>query len=110
MAAYALGVTPLIHFLHEYVSMNNRRCKELAFVDDFAIAWKIEGIKLYWEMLQQVSTSYGYFFKLSKSYLVVKEQYLENTIEIFGGCEVKIGTAIGSEDFKASYVKSLVDN
>ena len=25
MGAYALGVTPLIHFLHEYVSMNNHR-------------------------------------------------------------------------------------
>ena len=23
MAAYALGVAPLIHFLHEYVSINN---------------------------------------------------------------------------------------
>ena len=31
MAAYALGVTPLIHFLPEYVSMNNHRCKEVAF-------------------------------------------------------------------------------
>ena len=25
MAAYAMGVAPLIHFLHEYVSMNNHR-------------------------------------------------------------------------------------
>ena len=29
MTAYTLGVTPLIHFLHEYVSMNNHRCKEV---------------------------------------------------------------------------------
>ena len=33
MAAYTLGVTPLIHFLLEYVSMNNLRCKEVAFAD-----------------------------------------------------------------------------
>ena len=37
IAAYALGVTPLIHFLHEYVSMNNHRCKEVAFADDHSL-------------------------------------------------------------------------
>ena len=43
MATYALGVTPLIHFLQEYVSMNNHRRKKVAFADDFTIARKIEG-------------------------------------------------------------------
>ena len=49
---------------------------------------------------------------------MVKKQYLENTIEIFRGIEVKIitegkkhlGATILSEDCNASYVKSLVDN
>ena len=80
MVTYALGVTPLIHFLHEYVSMNNNRCKEVAFADDFTIAGKIEGIRSYWELLQQVGPLYGYSPKPSKSYLVVKKQYLENSI------------------------------
>ena len=43
---------------------------------------------------------------------------MENALETFRGSEVKIiteekkylGAAIGSEDFKASYVKSLIDN
>ena len=98
--------------------MNNHRCKEVAFSDDFTIAVKIEGIRSYWELLQKVGPLHGYFPKLSKLYLVVKEQYLENAIETFRGSEVKmtakgkkhLGAAIGSEDFKASYVKSLVDN
>ena len=47
MAAYALGVAPLIHFLHEYVSMNNHRCKKVAFADDFTTAGKIKGIISY---------------------------------------------------------------
>ena len=110
MAAYTLGVTPLIHFLHEYVSVNNHRCKEVAFADDFTIAGKIEGIRSYWELLQQVGPLYGYFPKPSKSYLVVKEQYLENAIETFRRSEVKtttegkkhLGAAVGIEDFKAS--------
>ena len=92
MAAYALGVTPLVHFLHEYVSLNNRRYKELAFPDDFTITGKIEGIRSYWELLQQVGPFYGYFPKPSKSYLMVKEQYLEKAIDTFRGSEVKITT------------------
>ena len=52
MAAYALGVTPLIHFLHEYVSVNNHRCKEVEFADELTIARKIEGIRSYWELVQ----------------------------------------------------------
>ena len=117
METYALGVTPLIDFLHEYVSMSDHRCKEVAFADDFTIAGKIEGINSHWEMLQQVVPLYGYFPKSSESYFVAKEQYLGNSIEI-SRSEVKIakerkkylGEAIGSEDFKASYVKPLVDN
>ena len=89
MAAYALGVTPLIHFLHEYVSMSNHRCKEVSFADDFTIAGKTEGISSYWELLQQVGL-YGYFQRPSKSYLVVKEQYLENAIETFRGVKSKV--------------------
>ena len=73
MAAYALGVTPLIHFLHEYVSMNNQRCKEVAFADNFTITGKIEGIRSHWELLQQVGPLYGYFPKSSKFYLVIMQ-------------------------------------
>ena len=117
MVAYVLGVTPLIDFLHEYLSMNDDRCTEVAFADNFTIAGMIEGINSHWEMLQQVVPLHGYFPKPSKFYLVVKEQYLGNSIEIFSS-EVKIakerkkylGEGIGSEDFEASYVKSLVDN
>ena len=74
MVAYALGVTPQIHFLHKYVSLNNHICKEVVFVVDFTIAEKIEGIRSYWELLQQVGPLYGYFPKPCKPYLVVKEQ------------------------------------
>ena len=67
MVAYELGVTPLINFLYEYVSMNNLRSKEVRFGDDFTIAGKIEGIKSYWVLLQQVCPLYSYFLEPSKS-------------------------------------------
>ena len=81
--------------------MNNHRCKEVEFADDFTIAGKIEGIGSYWELLQQVGPFYGYFPKPSKSYLVVKEQYLENVIETFRLKEVKITTE-GKKTFRST--------
>ena len=61
--------------------MNNHICKEQAFADNLTIAGKIERIRSYWELLQQVGPLFGYFPRPSKTYLVVKEQYLENAIE-----------------------------
>ena len=40
MAAYALGVTPLIHFMHEYILVNKQWCEGAAFADDFSVAGK----------------------------------------------------------------------
>ena len=60
MAAYALGVTPLIHFLHEYILVNKQWYEEAAFADDFSVAGKTKNIKTYWEMLQKIGLLYGY--------------------------------------------------
>ena len=92
MLAYPLGVKLLIHFLRECVPMNNHRCKEVAFADDFTIEGKTEGIRSHLDILQQVSSLFGYFPQPAKFYLLVKEQYLENAVEIFRGTEIKITT------------------
>ena len=49
MGAYAVGVTtPLIHFLSEFIFINKRRSKEVAFADDYTAAEKASEIKPYW--------------------------------------------------------------
>ena len=60
MGAYALGVTPLIHFLHEYILVNKQWCEKVAFADGFSVAGKTKIIKTYWEMLQKIGLLYGY--------------------------------------------------
>ena len=45
MGACALGVTPLIHFLSEFIFINEHRSKEVAFADNFTIAGKASEIK-----------------------------------------------------------------
>ena len=52
MGAYALGVTPLIHFLSEFIFINEHRSKEVVFADDFASVRKPSEIKAYWDILQ----------------------------------------------------------
>ena len=49
----ALGVTPLINFLSEFILINEHKSKELPFADDFTVAGKTSEIKAYWDILQQ---------------------------------------------------------
>lgn len=54
----------------------------------------------------------------SQSYLIVKEQHYNKAVDVFTGSKVKatsegklhLGGVIGSEEFKVSYGKSLVDD
>ena len=113
MAAYALGVTPLLHFFHEFASSHNHRTKEVAFADDFTISGKISEIKEYWDLLTPM---YGYFPKASKSHLIVKHQhqhkakdiFYETNINVTTSCQQHLGAALGSELYKEEYVKDLV--
>ena len=73
MECYALAVTPLIHFLSEFIFIKEHRSKEFAFTDDFTVAGKASKIKAYWDILQQQGPLFGYLSKPSKSYSVAKE-------------------------------------
>ena len=46
--AYALGITPLIQFLHEFIIIKEHNNKEVAFPDNLPIAGKINEIKSFW--------------------------------------------------------------
>ena len=52
MGAYALGVTPLIHFLSEFIFINENRSKEVVFADNFTVVGKASKIKAYLDILQ----------------------------------------------------------
>ena len=102
---YALGVTPLLRFLHEFILINEQKSKEIAFAHDLRAAGSIKKIKQYWELSTQVSPKYDYYPKPSKSHLIVKEKHFDIAKFIFKGREVKIanngqrflGAAIGSK-------------
>ena len=118
MGTDALGVTPVLHFLHEFILINEQRSKEVVFADDQTIAGNIKEIEQYRELLLQVDPKYGYYPKPSKSHLIVKEEHLDKTKFIFKGSEAEIakigqrhlGAAVGSKEFKREYIESVVNN
>ena len=76
MWAYGLGVTLFFRFSQEFIIANKQIIEEVAFWDKFTVTGKVDKIKLYRDMLQQVGLLYGYFPKPSGSYLIVKEVLL----------------------------------
>ena len=116
MAAYALGITPLIHHLLEITSSNKLYSKEIAYADDFTVAGSVKDIKCYWEHLNSVAIFFGYYPKASKCHLIVKCQYLETANVIFGNNKVNLtsegtrylGAVIGNHPYKEKHVNELV--
>ena len=93
MAAYALGVTLLLHFFHKFASSHNHSTKEVVFADDFTISGKISEIKEYWDLLTLKGPMYGYFPKASKSHLIVKHQHEQKAKDIFYKTNINVTTS-----------------
>ena len=47
MGAYTKGISPLFHFLFEFISINHLSAKEVVFADDFTVAGKLTSIRDY---------------------------------------------------------------
>ena len=94
----------------------NTEVKEVAFAEKFTVAGTVGEIQASWDILQWTGTLYGYFLKLSESYLIVQGQGQNNAVKSFRGSKVKkssewrrhLGVVIRSQAFKISYTKLLV--
>ena len=111
MAMYGLATIPLIRKL-------NGICKQIWYVDDSAACGSIDQLRIWWNQLSAEGPAFGYFVNASKTWLVTKDNHLENATNIFAGSGVNItsdgrpylGAAIGSEKFVEEYVKSKVES
>ena len=68
MAAYVLGLTPLL----DYLQSVKRSVKHVAFADDLTCAGNLEKIKIWWVTLITEGPKYGYYPKPLKSFLYCK--------------------------------------
>ena len=81
MGAYALGILPLLQFLLDFISVSELNAKEVAFVDDLTVVGKSSSIKDYWSHATSIDSKYGHTPNVSKSYLMVRDQLPNATIE-----------------------------
>lgn len=57
--------------------------KQEAFADDLNGAGKLFALKVWWDTIREFGPCLGYFAKPSKSWLIVKQQYLDLAKSIF---------------------------
>jgi hypothetical protein len=85
------------------------------YADDAQAGGCLLELRRWWDVLVRCGPAFGYFPQPSKTYLVVKQNKLEEAKEIFKGTGVKIangrrdlGAALGEDVFLDEYIKKLV--
>ncbi|XP_066919036.1 uncharacterized protein [Clytia hemisphaerica] len=115
MAVYAIGITPLLNIMLSIIA--DIPDKMAAFADDITSVGKLLSLKRWWSRITTVGPHFGYFPQPTKSWLIVKEEYLDEAEEIFRETNIQVskdgerhlGAVIGSINFKDRYCKEIVD-
>lgn len=89
MAMYAIGITPLLELMLTVITGQDQM---VAFADDLTAVGKCESLILWWENLKKNGPLFGYFPQPQKSWLIVKEQYVEKANELFRNTNIQITT------------------
>ena len=114
MSVYGVGITPMLPMLKPFETICST--KHVAYADDLAGASKLEQLKEWWDRIEIVGPLLGYYPKASKSWLVVKEERLEEARVLFTETKINITTEgriylggfIGNKNSRAEYGKKLV--
>ena len=110
MAMYALGVLPLIRDLKVF------SVQQVWYADDAAALCKLQQLREWWDRLISIGSLYGYFANPSKSWLLVKPEFIDAANSIFKDTNINftseghryLGSPIGSDDFSTSFIQNKV--
>ena len=89
MGMYALG---LMSLLTSIISNNTGNVIHVAFPDDLAGMVKTDELTEWWKNVLHCSPYLGYYVNVSKSWLIMKEEYIDIANETFQDYNVKITT------------------
>ena len=110
---YSLGTHPLIFHLHQLTD-----CEQIWFADDSGAGGVLPELRKWWDELNDIDPSYGYFPKPSKCWLITKPHKLNEARQIFSNCGVNItdqghesylGSPIGTDEFMRKVIEEKVD-
>ena len=85
MPSYALAILPLLQSL-------DTKLRRMAFADDFRGSGKLEEIRQWWGYIGSNGPKYGYYPNATKSWLVVKPEFLEEAERLFAGTGINISS------------------
>ena len=110
MAMYAIGTLPLIQRL-------DGMAKQTWYADDSAAASKLEHLRSWWDLLNELGPLYGYFPNGAKTHILVKSQHIDKAKEIFKDTAITIseegkrylGGAMGTASFVQQFVQRKVE-
>ena len=84
MGIYALGLMPLLtSLLTSIISSNTGNLIQVAFADDLTGMGKIHRLIEWWKNVLHYGPYLGYYLDESKSWLIIKEEYIEIANETF---------------------------
>ena len=113
MPFYALATIPLINDLSSVENI-----KQAWYADDAAAAGRLQSLRTWWDTVNSKGPAYGYHANASKTWLVVKEEHLEEARMLFEDTEVNItpkgrpylGAALGSKEFVTEMIASKIES
>ena len=115
---FGISLTPIISALDFKFNSQQLTVHQVWLADDATGAGKLEKLKTWWEFLIKEGERYGYYVKPSKSWLILKNpEKLQETREMFqNGSQINIttagkrhlGAALGSNEFKQTYINEKV--
>ena len=115
MQFYGISTVPIIQKL----SYDKTKIHQVWLADDATGAGTLEHLKVWWDKVTLEGRKHGYHVKPSKSWLILKDpNKLEEATNIFQNSPIKItvdgkrhlGAALGTNDFKISYISEKVEN
>lgn len=119
MPAYAIGILPLLTIVVLLHADEEALLYllQVAFADDLTGGGKLRALRMWWDQIVLMGPYIGYFAEPSKSWLIVKEELLEEAERIFEGSGLNIttegrkelGAIIGTPAFKKKFMKEKVD-
>ena len=75
MPAYGIVLTPLLNLLSGLDV--DEKGKQVAYADDISGVGKLQFLKVWWDCIIRYGPLIGYFLNASKSWLTVKEQFID---------------------------------
>ena len=115
MPDYGISVTPIIDHLKRIVE----KVSQVWLADDATGAGKLNDLKTWWVQIIEEGKKFGYHVKPSKSWLILKNpDLLQETEILFHDHPINItttgkrhlGAALGSQEFKNSYIDEKVSD